>query len=151
MSQHRQPRRSASWRTSLAVRQMPKNILWGLAAGAALALFFVGVGLVRFVAALAVRRHVTAAFSVGDLTQLVYYVAGCMLAGAVVGAVGPFLRSTPARYALGAIAGAIWGICLTVGVHSVGQLQHTTWLMGAGLGVFFGLVGAYAYHSKVAG
>jgi hypothetical protein len=126
---------------------MPQNALWGLAGGALLALFFLGVALLRLIAALAMGRRVTTEFSTPDLTELVYYVAGCMLAGAIVGAVGPMLRSTFARYVLGAVAGAIWSICITLGGHSVGRLQSITWLIGAAMGALFGLVGAYAYHS----
>lgn len=115
----------------------------GAAAGALLAAIAIGVGVIRGALFLLTGGKM-ALPDLATVRAVAAYATGFTVAGAVVGAVLPYLRTGFSQYAGFALGGAIVGAALVLGETRV--VTRVDWFIGPGLGAFFGCAMAYGWR-----
>jgi hypothetical protein len=118
-------------------RSILRSALRGVGGGAALALIYLSVGIVRALFEGGAMSH-----SPQDARMASYYIGGFGLAGGIVGIFHPYLRTRAGSYWLFSIAGVI--VVLAIVVAQEGHLTALTRaVLSATLGPLFGCAFAY--------
>jgi hypothetical protein len=117
----------------------------GAAAGFAIALFAIAVGLVRALWAIVAGTSLDFA---GFLPAIAWYVGGFVIAGGFAGLVWP-RQDSPARRRLVFIASMaiVVGVIVCLAAGSPGSWPLSDWLIWLGLSVAFGLAASHGYES----
>ena len=116
----------------------------GAAVGVGVSLLFVAVGVARFIFAAAFGDVV--APDREALRGIAFYMAGFAIAGALLGLARPLLRSRPAIYAGGILAGAIVMFMIVRSeTASIASIDRVDWVFIVGAGAVFGTVVAHQF------
>jgi len=116
----------------------------GAAIGVGVSLLFVAVGIARFIFAAAFGDVV--APDREALRGIAFYVSGFALAGGLLGVARPLLRSRPAIYAGGILAGAIVMFMIVRSeTPSIASIDRADWIFIVGVGAVFGTVVAHQF------
>jgi hypothetical protein len=123
-----------------------RNAIVGALAGSAVALVFIGVGLVKFL----ILRHRGVplnGISAHDADGLLFYIGGLALAGSFVGALRPVLHSARKTYGVLAAAGAIAMNFLALS-DGIARMDWFSIVLFSVLGAIVGL--AFAFGVRLA-
>lgn len=129
----------------LEQRSLPSRVIRGAAAGAAVGLCFIAVGLVRAAVFLLGGGHIPG-FTGRDWRMLVFYVGGFTLGGAVLGVVRPLLRGNVGVYIGCMLVGVV--VMFTIAISDKGSLwalDPPDWIAFAAMGILFGAAGAFGW------
>ena len=128
----------------LALVDFVRNVGWGAAAGAAFAAVCLLVGAGRLGLALLSGATIEA-LTWADARLMIFYVGGFILAGAVVGALRPFLQSASAIYSAMALGGAIVMNAIAIADQGLAAMTLGDWTAMTVIGAFFGCAAAYGF------
>ena len=127
------------------LKDFARRITSGALVGAAVGALCIGVGVLRILLATASGRHV-APITSDDLKGLALYVGAFTVAGMLVTAIWPSLRTRPAKY----VGFSLGGIVVTVAILAFEKggfaaADGVDWTVTVLLGILFGCAFAYGY------
>lgn len=122
------------------------RLLRGALFGACLAGFALAVGLLR--AVYARLSGIDVSFDLEHVRVLVVYIAGFVVAGALVSVLLPALRRRRSKQAVFAFAGMIVASAVVIGLEGLAAWTPPHWVIVLGLGPVFGLAVASGFLGR---